>query len=445
MPQGKASCFTVLRTPEMLEILRRSRRQCLLHEEFLTLPQPAGWSPDETWRLLKAIRREYSIEIPILSPQGYRLCYFLHQDLLNWLFDFERCCRPESDLFGQLADREGQPFLVKIQIEEAIATSTLDGVSVPYRQAESLIRLDRKPRAGAERVILNTYKAMRDIGSYVNERFSPELLREFYDRITDGVDMATIVRGPERSPLLRKEYRRLPGQHPDRHMAEICAYANHEIGDPDEHPAIRAFVLRGEVRQWLPLPDWNGNVASLLYRLYCLKHQYPVLAYLPFSRVVLDWDEGRIRPPRVISGEVPGQYVDEKGDEDHTPVLTLAVQLAHHELMELLRYVRVRKQRDESVLAALESDASLNHRQRSILSRAIRHPDADFSIRYHRSNYNVAYATARADLLALVEKGYLVKQVRDKAFVFHPDRDLQARLRVEEEQHGLEETFIDDE
>jgi Fic family protein len=353
----QGSAFQVLSSPEMHEMLRRSRRQCLLHEEFLTMPQPSGWSPDETWRLLKAIQREYSIEIPLLTPQGYRLCYFLHQDLLNRLFDFERYCRPESDLHRQLADREGQPFLVRIQIEEAIATSTLDGLSLPYRQAESLIRLERKPRDGGERVIVNTYRAMADIGAYVDRRFSPELLREFYGRITEGVDPETIVRGPDRSPLLRKEYRQLSGMDPDRHLADICAYANHDIGDPDEHPAIRAFVIRGEMRQWLPLPDWNGNVASLLYRLYCLKHQYPVLAYLPFSRVLLDWEEGSIRPPHVISSELPRQYVDANGDEDHTPNITLALQLAHHELLQLLNYTRLRKQRDERVLASVQHDA----------------------------------------------------------------------------------------
>ena len=148
MPVEQGSLFQVLSSHEMHGLLRRSRRECLLHEEFLTMPRPSGWSPDETWKLLKAIRREYSIETPIPSPQGYRLCYFLHQDLLNRLNDFERYCRPESDLYRQLADRKGQPFLVKIDIEEAIATSRVDGVSLPYRQAESVIRLDRKPRDG---------------------------------------------------------------------------------------------------------------------------------------------------------------------------------------------------------------------------------------------------------------------------------------------------------
>jgi Fic family protein len=440
---GQDGVFQVLSSPEMQDLLRRSRRECMLHEVFLTMPQPSGWSPDDTWKLIKAIRREYSIETPIRSPQGFRFYYFLHQDLLNRLFDFERYCRPESDLHAQLIDREGQPFLVRIDIEEAIATSRVDGVSVPYRQAESLIRLDRKPRDGGERVIVNTYRAMSEIHAYVNERFTPELLWEFYRRITDGVDPATVERMPINAPLEPKVYHELAGAHPDRHLVDICAYANHDIGDPDEHPAIRAFVVRGEMRRWLPLPDWNGNVASLVYRLYCLKHQYPVLAYLPFSRVLIDWQEGRIRPPHVLTDRVPSQYVDENGDEDHTPAVTLVMQLAHHELLELLNYTRVRKLRDERMLAALQSDPSLNHRQRSILSRAIRHPDAEFNIRYHRINHNIAYATARADLLGLAEKGYLVQQQRKKAFLFRPQRDLQTRLRPEGDHQREGETALD--
>lgn len=437
---GHANVFRVLNSPEMRRVLRFSRRKCLLHEEFLKMPQPAGWSPDQTWRLLKAIWRECSIEIPITTPQGYRLLYFMHQDLINRLLDLERYCRPESDLYHQLADREGQPFLVKIQVEEAIATSTLDGVSIPYRQAESLIRLDRRPRDAGERLIANVYRAMTDIGAYVDERFSPGLVHEFYDRITEGVNPSSIARGPQRSPLARKECQELAALSPDRHLWEICAYANDEIGEPDEPPAFRAFAIRGAMRMWLPLPDWNGNVASLMYRLYCMKHQYPVLAYLPFSRVLLDWEEGRIQPPLVLTGELPKQYVDENGSEDHTPTMTLAVHLAHRGVLELLAYARLRKQRDERMLSALQNEPSLNRRQRSILSRAIRHPDADFSIRYHQTNHNVAYATARADLLDLVEKGYLLLQKREKAFVFHPHRDLQTRLRLGNEHMKEPET-----
>ena len=226
---------------------------------------------------------------------------------------------------------------------------------------------------------------MADIGAYVNERFSPELLPGVHDQITEGVDPSTIARGPVRYPLEPEEYRQLSALHPDRHIEDICAYANHEIGDPDEHPAIRAFVVRGEMRRWLPLPDWNGNVASLLYRLYCLKHQYPVLAYLPLSRALIDWEEGVIGPPHVLTGELPHQYVDENGDEDHTPAVTLVLQLAHHELLALLNYTRLRKQTDERMLAALQNDPSLNHRQRSILSRAIRASRRGFGISYHRS------------------------------------------------------------
>jgi Fic family protein len=439
MFRGQESVFQVLASSEMRGILRRSRRAALLHADFLELPQPPGWDPEETWALLKAIQREYALEIPIPAPDGHRLCYFLHQDLINKLLDFERHCRAESELHVQLADREGQPFLVRVQAEEAIATSALDGVSIPYRQAVSLIRLDHKPRDGGERVIANTYRLMREVGAYVGRDFSSELLREFYLQVTDGVDPDTIPRGPLRSPLAYEHYRRLAEGQADRHLDEICAYANHESGDPEEHPVIRAFAIRGAMRQWLPLPDFNGNVASLMFRLYCLKHGYPVLSYLPFSRVVLYWQDGLIPPEQVPCCSLPLQYVDEHGDEDHTAHLTLAIQLGHREVMRLLAYVQTRRQQDERLVAALQSDPSLNHRQRSVVGRAIRRPEAEFSIGYHRTNHNVVYATARADLLDLVTKGYLVLHTRNRKFVFQPHPELPSRLRLTEDLQLFEE------
>ena len=76
----------------------------------------------------------------------------------------------------------------------------------------------------------------------------------------------------------------------------------------------------------------------------------------------------------------------------------------------------------------LRRDPELNQRQRSILSKALRDPHATFRIGYHRTNHNIAYATARRDLVELEQRGYLISQMRGKAWVFAPSESLAEML-----------------
>jgi Fic family protein len=68
------------------------------------------------------------------------------------------------------------------------------------------------------------------------------------------------------------------------------------------------------------------------------------------------------------------------------------------------------------------------HRQRALLSRARKDSEAVFTIGSHRSSHNVAYATARSDLLALAERGYLVQVRRGRSFEFLPAPGIRERL-----------------
>ncbi len=430
-PTAISDLVDFLNETNVSEMLRRFGREELLFDTFKQFKLPPGIDADEMWRILKAIRFGYSLEIPVPSPTGTTLCYFVHHDILARLGQIDYHCHPDSRFSLELADRRGSPFVVRTQIQEAIATSQLDGLEILPRDATEVILLDRKPRNGGERIVKNTSAAMATIEDYAGDRFTPDLLHEFYRRVTDGVEAGSCSRGKglDWTGLRRRPYGDLARTCSDKPVSLICAYCNEEIGDPREHPAIRALNIRGIINHWLPMPDWNGNVASLVFRLYCLKHQYPAMGYLPFSHANQAWARGKIQPPSVLCRELPEPYVDERGREDNTPSVTIAVHLLDYELQTLLAYIRLTRERDAAVLASFQDDRSLNHRQRLIIARALREPTAEFRIRHHRTNHRVAYATARADLLELVDKGYLVCERRNRAFIFVPSPSLQERSR----------------
>jgi Fic family protein len=75
------------------------------------------------------------------------------------------------------------------------------------------------------------------------------------------------------------------------------------------------------------------------------------------------------------------------------------------------------------------ADRRVNHRQRAVLSAALSEPETVFRIDTHQRLYRVAYATARADLLGLVDLGFLSQVRRGRAFVFSPAAGFRQRVR----------------
>ena len=65
-----------------------------------------------------------------------------------------------------------------------------------------------------------------------------------------------------------------------------------------------------------------------------------------------------------------------------------------------------------------------------MLAHAIRHPDAEYTIRSHRTSHAVAYATARADLFRLTDLGLLERRrAGRRSYLFWPPPDLADRIR----------------
>ena len=70
----------------------------------------------------------------------------------------------------------------------------------------------------------------------------------------------------------------------------------------------------------------------------------------------------------------------------------------------------------------------LNHRQVALLTHALRHPDAVYTIQSHATSHGVVHQSARTDLLDLESRGLLERQVVGRKFIFRPNADLAAKL-----------------
>jgi len=424
-----ANLIALLDDPNLAALLRKNARECLTWESFLAMPLPAGMSAYEAWDVVQAIGRYYAIPVPIPDLEDRLYWYTPTVQITRLLSNIERRCSTGSRLHRTLVDTNNRRFLVKARINEAIASTRLDGLGITQESAENLLRLNRAPRNDTERLLMNTLTVSAQLEQFVDVPFSPELLRHLGSLVLKNVESRALTRvecrgGMDLPLLAASEY----VDTAERQMQHICAYANHESGDEADQPAARLFLIQSTLRYYHPLPDWNAVVSRLAARLYALKHDLPVLAHLAFSAMALEWEDGRIAPPDVIPSGATFDVLRTHNEANMTAFVTLGLQLMSVGLARLENYVTTRNARDEALQLLLKDDIEINHRQLAVLGRALRRPDAEFRIRYHKTANNIAYSTARTDLTDLADRGYLRFELRGKAHVFVPADDLAARI-----------------
>jgi Fic family protein len=95
---------------------------------------------------------------------------------------------------------------------------------------------------------------------------------------------------------------------------------------------------------------------------------------------------------------------------------------------QLHDYIKRKAEQVRKLDSELRGVALLNHRQRALISHALRHPNHVYSIESHRCSHNVVYETARKDLTDLATQGLLKAWKAGRTWCFTPEHNLEERL-----------------
>ena len=149
---------------------------------------------------------------------------------------------------------------------------------------------------------------------------------------------------------------------------------------------------------------------------------------IPIARVYRAWQDGVIVPP-VVPVALHNSLIPVGDEFDFTLYVATVIHLARMELDATETAIRRALASDQILTRAMAADRRVNHRQRGVLSAALSEPETVFRIDTHQRLYRVAYSTARADLLGLVDLGFLSQERRGAAFVFAPIAGFRQRVR----------------
>ena len=404
--------------PRVAALLKANSQSHITWDRFLAMPLPEDTPPTVAWRNLKVLNRAMGIHFPIPDLFGNEYWYFRTHEIADIEALIQCACASDSRLARTLEMTRSRSVVVKSRIDETLAGAQLDGLSVSLDDTREMIQLERVPRTANERLIRNTLDTMKDLERYVDEPFSGELFLHLRELLLDGVASNELRHARPRLGVITEEFADADvASHSEMQMQHIADYLNHLTGEIHDHAVVRALLTPDLFRAYRPLPDVNSQVGRLVFMLYTMKRGMPVLGLVSISKQKLLWEDGLLDRHAAIPPNIFFDDASRRGS-DLTGWTTLSLQLARLALQELVDDIRKMEERDNGVRALLQSDIEINHRQRTVLGRALRNPDAEFRIAYHKTRHNVAYATARADLLDLAERGYLEMHYDGRAMTF---------------------------
>ncbi len=398
------------------------------------LAVPAGLlNHEEWWLAVKVARNGLYHNLPLRDGGGRPFVYLLPDRAQEALHRIDGHGRAgPGAAAGQPAGADARSHLVDSLIEEAIASSQLEGASTTRAVAARMIRSGRRPRDRGEQMILNNYRAMASVRRLADTPLTEQAVLDLHavltaDTLADLEDAGRLQRpGDQRVQVWDSRDQTVlhspppADELPDR-LREMVRFANHGTGDGSFlHPVVRAIVLHFQLAYDHPFADGNGRTARALFYWAMLRHGYRMFELASISRVI---------------AAAPAQYAraylhTETDDNDLTYFIVHQLDTMLRAMADVESYVVRRIEQFRQVEATLKRSTDLNHRQLAVLAHAIRHSDAEYTIRSHRTSHSVAYATARADLFRLADLGLLERRrAGRRSYQFWPPPDLADRIR----------------
>jgi Fic family protein len=431
--------LTALKPDEMQRLFELERSglspdRYLHWDELRHRNPPEGCSLELWWLSIRLARRAQAKMLPLLDKTRQPLSFTLPEQALRGLHNLDRDAAGNFLSDAPIPGTDARErYLVSNLIEEAITSSQLEGASTTRRVAEDMLRQGRKPRDLSERMIFNNHLAMRHIQSICQAPLTPEVILELHrmltlDTLEDAADAGRLRSSDDVHVIDQRDQQTLhvppPANELPERLQRLCAFANGKEEDkPYVPPVVRAILLHFMIGYDHPFVDGNGRTARALFYWSMLRQGYWLVEYISISSVL-----------RKAPAQYARAYLHTETDEGDTTYFILhQLEAIQQAISDLHAHLKAKTKAEQATARLLRTPGLLNtcnHRQIALLTHALKHADALYTIEGHRQSHAVTYATARADLLALAESGLLVMSHQGKKLIFTVPDDLDSRLKT---------------
>ena len=435
-PQFHALLAKLKPGERLVEILSKIQngktRDSYLHwDELRHKTPPSGISHHEWWFVVKLSRFSLLKPIGLKDKFGIPFQFGLTELVTKELHEIDLSAGGTIGLPGPIANlhRARDRYLVRSLIEEAIASSQLEGAMTTREVAKEMIRSGRAPRDISEQMILNNYLTLERIRELKSSPLTRDLVFEIHKLVTEKTlndpTAAGRFRRPDEVIEVGDDYGNVyhsppPAEDLSKRMKQMCAFANNgESHDGYVHPVVRAVLLHFWLAYDHPFVDGNGRTARVLFYWAMLRNRYWIFEFISIS--------ARLRKSPIQYGK--SFLYTETDDNDLSYFLIAQIQGIRQAIRDFHAYIKRKAAENQKVELEIGASTLFNHRQIEIIRHALKHPGQCYTFASHAMSHKVAPLTARTDLMKLSQRGLLKKRKNGRRIVFFAPADLSSRLK----------------
>jgi Fic family protein len=413
--QENSKIFALLENKEVLASIIEYNKRYLHWDELKYKKLPENLKPEPIWVLLKMFRQQQS---RFVKFNGWTFSYVLLDETLRKLHLLDKGAAGHLETGLEAVNTEGRDrYIISSLMEEAIASSQLEGAATTRKIAKEMLRLRKKPRNYSEHMIVNGYNTLEKIVKMKDKEITPEIILQIQNEITKDTlkdkddsgrfrDNNDVVVG---DPLeVEKVYHRPPDyKKVPELMDEFCKFASND-DHTFIHPVVKGIMLHFLIGYIHPFNDGNGRTARSVFYWYLLSRGYWLFEFMSVSRILLK-----------SKRKYGLAYLYTETDEnDLTYFINYNLSAIEEALNDMEEYI-ARKQKEQiEAMKLLQGIKDINLRQAEILKDFMKHPGKPYSIGEIMTTYGTAYDTARNDLLHLTQIGRLKKTKAKKKYLF---------------------------
>lgn len=377
-------------------------------------------NPDERndiWAMMKVFR---SLRLDTVPYSPINLKYQLMPEILQSLHEYDRYLSGTIQIHNKELKLE-ERYIVRSLIEEAIASSILEGAVTTRRAAKEMLERKKPPRNEGELMVLNNFETLQLIKKRVKEPLTPELFLEIQKSVTQNTIRDEDV-GHFRDcndvwvqdPLYGTVHHIPPdcGLINDL-INELCHFINNTDGKRFIHPIIKGIILHFLIGYIHPFNDGNGRTARSLFYWFTISQGYWLMEYLSISQIILK-----------SKNQYALAYLYSEFDElDLTYFIRYNLECMNNALGELIEYLEKMQESQLKAQNIARSQRELTQRQAEILIELVENLNLEYTILQLSEKFAISRETARTDLQFLEKIGLITKLRKGKIFCYYANED----------------------
>lgn len=399
--KNRVEAIQMLIDNDLREVFQKIDREYLYWDK-VKYSAPENIDKHTLWHAVK-IQRQLNSQTVRFGK--YVFHFTITQNMLALLHAFD------MDLGGNLGTKTIIPasdksyYLISSIMEEAIASSQMEGASTTRRIAKDMLRKQLKPINKSQQMIVNNYDTITKISNDFNKDFSMEDLLDIHRSISkstlDNSEDEGVFRKNDDIYVVDSITGSVAHTPPSYNeiidmIVDLCEFANNDNNDNFIHPIIKGIIIHFILAYIHPFVDGNGRTARSLFYWYMIKKGYWLTEYLSISRIIYTNKK---------SYEKAFLYT-ENDDNDLSYFIQYHLNVMKKAFEDLKKYLQ-RKIDEQQNVHRFIGVLNINDRQRYVFKVIMENKHIIITPKELASQFDITTRTARTDLQELVKMGYL--------------------------------------